>query len=114
MMKIVFLSFLAVSLLASCGYSARDVEAIGQVKRVVHNTPLICGDFIDVDISLGVMRGGVGSMSTQDILVNVNKEQEATLKKANESGALVKVTYDRQRFAICTGGRWATSVEVLK
>lgn len=110
--KIIAVTFLSMSL-ASCGYSGRDMEMIGQVKRVMHNTPIICSDFDDADISLGVMRGGVGSMSTQDVWVVVDKEQGKILKDAAASGALVKVTVDVKRFAFCTEDHFVTNVEVL-
>ena len=100
--------------LTSCGYSARDTEAVGQVKRVMNNTPMFCSDFIDVDLSLGVIRNGVGSVSTQDIWIVVSKSDAEILKKANEEGQLVKIVYDQQRFSWCTEGRIGTKVEVLK
>ena len=33
--------------LAACGYSSRDSELIGQVKKVVRNTPIICSEYED-------------------------------------------------------------------
>jgi len=100
--------------LTSCGYASRDTEAVGQVKRVMNNTPILCSDFIDVDLSLGVIRNGVGSVSNEDIWIVVSRPDAEILKKANEEGQLVKITYDQQRFAFCTQGRFATKVEVLK
>jgi hypothetical protein len=63
---------------------------------------MFCDDRIDADISLGVMRKGVGSMSTQDALVYVPSDADAKiLTAAAESGQLVKIKYDEQRFSLC-------------
>lgn len=102
-------------LLTACGYSSKGNEMVGQAKKVVHNTPIFCPDYTDVDISLGVLRGGVGSMSTQDVwAVITDKEQAAIFKQAVESGQLVKVEYDMKRFAFCTAERFVTKVELVK
>jgi len=113
--KILAVIAIAMSLTA-CGYQARDVEVVGQVKRVVHNTPMFCDNYIDIDLSLGVMRNGTGSMSTQDIYANViNPADLKILLRANETGELVKLTYDAKRVAFCTSsGRMITKVEIVK
>lgn len=99
----------------SCGRSSVGTEAVGQVKRIVQATPIICPNRTEADLSLGVMRNGVGSMSGQDIDVVVERPEDvAAFKTAAISGALVKVTYDRYRFSPCTEGRFATKVEVIK
>lgn len=111
------MKFLLIILLfiSGCGYSSRQNEAIGQVKKVVSNTPLICNDYNDVDISLGVMVKGVGSMSSQDMWFYVPNQNDINiLKKANESGKLVKFTYDTKRFRWCVDERQLTHVEILE
>ncbi len=109
------LLFLALATLTGCGYTSRDTEAVGQAKRIIRNTPILCSEFVELDLSLGVMRNGVGSMSSQDININLtDKDQIALAQKAVESGALVKVTYDKQRLNFCTEGRWATKVELVQ
>ena len=101
--------------LAACGYSSRDSELIGQVKKVVRNTPIICSEYEDADISLGVLRNGVGSMSTQDIWMYVpNREDLAKLKKAAETGALVKIKYDVYRMTFCVDEHVVRSVEEVR
>jgi len=106
---------LVLVLLAGCGYSSKDNEMVGQVKKVVKNTPIICPDFMDADISLGVMRGGSGSMSSEDVWgVITDKDQEKILREANETGALVKIRFDVKRFAVCTGDHIISSVEIVK
>ena len=112
-MKLFLIGIIAMTLTA-CGYSARDTEAVGQVKRVMNNTPMLCSDFIDVDLSLGVIRNGVGSVSNEDIWIVVSRPDAEILKKANEEGQLVKITYDQQRISFCNEGRIATKVEILK
>lgn len=101
--------------LCACGYSSRDNEMIGQVKKVVKNTPILCMDYDDADITLGVLRNGTGSMSTQDLWSYVqNEEQLSILKKANETGALVKITYDVKRWVWCVDDHFITKVELVK
>lgn len=101
-------------MMVGCGYSQRDVEVTGQVKRIVSNTPLICSDFMEVDLSLGIIRGGVGSMSTQDMEILINKEQADILKTTEDTGNLVKIKYDEQRINFCSDMRQATQVTILK
>ena len=114
-MRNLILSLTLISVLAGCGYQGVDMQAIGQVKTIMHDTPLICGNFTDFDLSLGVMRNGTGSMSTEDIWIVVQNDEDLELvKKAQESGALIKVTFDAQRFPICTDGRFAKKIELVK
>jgi len=84
------------------GYSSKNNELTGQVKYVEHVTPMFCEDRIEASISLGVMRKGVGSMSTHDAVVYVPSDTAVqVLTTAAESGQLVKVVYDEQRFSLC-------------
>lgn len=102
-------------LLNGCGYAGRGTQMIGQVKKVAHLTPLICNDYDSADISLGVMRNGVGSMSHEDNDVYIsNPDHLKLLKSANEDGMIVKITYDKRRLAFCVPERWVTAVEVLR
>ena len=101
--------------LVGCGYSQRDGEMIGQVKKVVRNTPLICSEFTSADISLGVIRGGIGSMSTQDVWVTIlEKSTEDFLRKASETGQLVKLRYDEKRFDICRPEKVVIKVNLVE
>jgi hypothetical protein len=114
-MKRVVLAVLSVLLVAGCGNSATDSELIGQVKKVNHQTPLICPNYYAADISLGVMRNGVGSMSTEDMWLYVeDKSLVDKLHAAQDAGQPVKVKYDTKRVQFCTEDHWLTSVEVLK
>lgn len=113
-MKSVFLVVLFL-VLASCGYSSKNSELIGQVKKVVLETPLICDDRMLVDISLGVIRNGVGSMSKEDVFLSVLTDNDLkTLKSANETGALVKITFDEKRVTLCLENKQITKVEIIK
>lgn len=102
--------------LAGCfGNSASDNTVIGQVKKVKHVTPLICADRFDVDVSLGVMRNGVGSMSTQDMWLTVSSpEQIAAFTAASDTGAPVEITYDTPRLAWCWQDEWAKAIKTIK
>lgn len=107
--------WLLVLSLTGCGWTSWDNVAIGQVKKAHHATPLICPNYDDVDISLGVIRNGVGSMSTQDIWFYVpNQSDFAILEKAAESGELVRITYGVKRFRICYEQETITHVELVK
>jgi hypothetical protein len=99
----------------TCGYTSRDNELIGQAKKIHHHTPIICPDFDDADISLGVMRNGVGSMSTQDMWLNVtNHADYDLLLKAIADGDIVKVRYDTYRATTCINENTITHVEIVK
>ena len=99
--------------LTACGWSSRNNELTGQVKRVQDETPIVCYDHWEVDISLGVMRNGIGSMSTQDIILYVPDRFVCILQAANKSGKVVKVTYDEKRVRWCAPDEMVTGVEVL-
>lgn len=68
------------------------------------------------DLSLGVMRAGSGSMSTQDIWFTIAGSATIDLnllKKAVETAAIVRVHYDNRRYAICTEDHILTSFEIV-
>jgi hypothetical protein len=107
---------LSMGLLASaCGYSSKDNELIGQVKKVKMATPIICPDFAETDVSLGIIRNGVGSMSSEDVWLFVEKDSDlALLKSASESGQPVKIKYNVQRVTFCVPNEQVSSVELVK
>ena len=113
MKKSSFLMTFAALALAGCGDSSTDGELVGQVKKVTHATPLICPDYYAVDVSMGVMRNGTGSMSTQDMWLTVRDVQAiGALQKMAADGSLVKIKYDTRRFAICTEHYILTAAEI--
>lgn len=88
----------AALVLSACGHTSMDNEMTGQAKKLTHETPLICPDYIAFDLSLGVMQNGTGSMSTQDIWFVVRNVQDfERLKAAVEAGKIVKVKYNELR-----------------
>lgn len=100
--------------LAGCGYSSVDNEAVGQPKRLHNQTPVICTPYTDVDVSLGVMRDGVGSMSTHDeVFLVPNEKDRLALEQAIQTGKLVKIRYNIWRVVWCVPEHTITSVEVL-
>src|ERR1700733_6406391 len=98
----------------ACGDTSTGNGMIGQAKKVAHNTPIFCENYDAFDLSLGVMENGTGSMSTQDIWLTVlDPTLLPTLKKAVQTGAIVKVTYDEWRFAPCKYNHVVRSVEIV-
>lgn len=88
--------------ISGCGYSATDSHLTGQVKSVTHNTPIICPDYDDVDLSLGIMRNGVGSMSTTEAVLTIARPEDVRfLEKAAQSGLPVTITYRFKRWTWC-------------
>jgi hypothetical protein len=69
-----------------------------------------------VDVSLGVMRNGIGSMSKEDAHYVVEDQQQIKfLKEAAENGRIVKFTFDEKRFVFCTDtDKFIKSVEYAK
>lgn len=87
----------------------------GQVKAIDHKTPIICGDYDELDLSLGVMRNGVGSMSSQDVPLYVTSADDVKkLKEALQSGKIVELTYDERRVTFCVPDRWVTGIKTLE
>lgn len=112
------LIFIAVIFVAGCGYTSVGNDGVCQPKKIHHNTPLICGNYDTVDISLGVMRDGVGSMSTHDMTLSFDprnqRENEAKLEQAIKAGKLVKLSYNDRRFSICQETEQVTDVEIIE
>lgn len=85
-----------------CGWSGRDITATGQVKKVMKITPwAFCPDYHVLDVSLGIMKNGVGSMSKEDIYLWIPENSVDELSKAAEDGALITFTYDVRRSSNC-------------
>jgi hypothetical protein len=101
-------------LLPACGYSHRDNELIGQPKSVESTTPLVCPEQHILHLSLGVMRNGVGSMSTQDILINIPTDTLAeALKSVVASGKIINAKTNEARFRWCNEEKELVSFEIL-
>lgn len=102
-------------MLASCGYSHRDNEVIGQPKSVESTTPMVCPDQHILHLSLGVMRHGVGSMSTEDIRINVpNDAMAGALQAVVKSGKLINAQTDEARLRWCNEEKELVAFTVLE
>lgn len=89
--------------LLACGDSSTNNTLTGQVKKLHHVTPIVCPNRVDVDVSMGVMRNGVGSMSTQDMWIVVSDTSFVPmLEDAVKTGALVDIEYNEARLLICS------------
>lgn len=97
-----------------CGYSQKDITGSGQIKKVGKISPFTCPDYYQVDISLGVMRNGVGSMSHQDITLAIDDKDVKAMKAAAETGAIVDFTYDTRRVSICVEDDRLVSFKVVE
>lgn len=116
--KVLFAAFLGYLLMGCWGYASVDNAGVCQPKKLHHVTPLICGDYDEVDISLGVMRDGVGSMSTHDMTLSFDPstqaDSEAKLKEAIQAGKLVNLSYNQLRFSWCRDEEQVTKVEIIE
>jgi len=106
---------LIVLTLSACGLSSAGNELEGQVKKVIRVTPIIRPDYVIADVSLGVLRNGVGSLSKEDVELYVADEHMVEmLQRAAKSGTPVTIGYDVQRVGIRRPDHWLTSVQVEK
>ena len=97
-----------------CGWSKKEVTGSGQVKKVGKVTPIFCPDYYVVDISLGVMRNGMGSMSTHDMNLFIEEKHVGTLRAIAEVGGIVDFTYDERRSSWCVDDQRLTSFKLQK
>ncbi len=105
---------LLVLFLIGCGYSHRNNDLIGQPKSVESTTPIVCPDQHILHLSLGVMRHGVGSMSTEDIMINIPDERLVpVLKSAVESGKLINARTNEKRMTWCNEPKELVSFEII-
>jgi len=97
---------------------ARDGELIGQAKKLTLVTPFwssICPEYYALDVSLGVMQNGTGSMSTQDVWFTIKNVQDLDLmRKAVENASIAKIKYDTRRLAACTETHYATGFQIVR
>ncbi len=115
MKYVLFMICLLALSLSGCGFSSTENEVSGQVKRVVHKTPYLCPNHYQADLSLGIMRNGVGSVSGKDLWLEVPNAGDVTvLKTAAEKGWLVKITYGVARFTFCREDHLVTKAEIIE
>lgn len=96
------------------GWRSLEVTGSGQVKKVGKETPIFCPDYYEVDISMGVMRNGVGSMSTHDMRLYLMEKDVEAMKEAAKTSAIVDFSYDTRRFAWCVTSDRMTSFKIQK
>lgn len=113
--RTIFSTILITCFTFGCGNSSVDNELVAQPKRMHNETPIICGDRVDVDLSMGFMKDGVGSMSTHDTTMLVgNYKHKEILDEAIQNNKLVKVRYDQRRVVMCGPDQIITNVEIIK
>lgn len=97
-----------------CGWSGMDITGSGQVKRVSKVSPMICPDYYAVDISLGVMRNGVGSVSKEDMILYLPDNMLIDMKRAAESSAIINFVYNERRSSNCVPDARLLSFKVVQ
>lgn len=98
-----------------CGYSHRDNDLVGQPKSVESTTPLLCPDQHILHMSLGVLRNGTGSMSTEDIRINiVDAHLVPALQLAISKGSLITARTNEARFRWCNEEKELVSFQVME
>jgi len=113
-MKMLLITLICLSLIG-CGYSSNNNKMVAQPKKIHHNTPILCHNYTELDVSLGVLRNGSGSMSTEDVLLTVNNDKDqVVLQRAIDDGKLVEIHYDEFRLALCVPEYQITSVEIIE
>lgn len=113
---VLMLLFLAASVIFGLNtFNAKDGELIGQAKKIITATPIVCPNYEALDVSLGVMQNGTGSMSTHDVWLTIKDVEDLKkMKEAVEKASIIKVHYDSRRIAICTEDLIATGFEVVQ
>jgi len=106
--------FVFVSGCEGCGYTSVDNKMTGQVKKIHHNTPIVCENYISADVSLGVMQNGVGSISSHDVQMTIEDQKVMlVMEKAASTGKLVEITFKERRVTVCIDGYIVTSAKLL-
>jgi hypothetical protein len=97
---------LAALALCGCGNSSVDGTLTGQVKKITNVTPMFCSPYTAVDVSMGVMRNGTGSMSVQDEWMTIGDRVDNVtiemLDRAARDGSIIDVTFNTRRLPFCT------------
>lgn len=110
-----YLMIMMILVLSGCGYSSMKNEMSAQIKKVVFNTPVLCNDYVTAHVLLGIMRGGVGSMSNEDLDVTVETKADINLlQDAVELGKIVKIEYKVKRWVWCVQDHIVTSASLVE
>ncbi len=104
-------------LASSCGYSSVENEAVGQVKKVMNRTPILCPNYKVADIIIGSQQALYiqnASGAAPHTMIVITSEQDKILREASEKGKTVKFTYDEKRLVFCTeSDHFMNSVEMI-
>lgn len=96
--------------------AARDGTLIGQAKKLTLVTPywsFVCPNYYALDVSLGIMQNGTGSISHEDMwLTVINVDDLSEMEVAVKKGSIVKVKYNTRRWFACTEEFYAIGFEV--
>lgn len=96
-----------------CGWSETEVTGAGQIKQVSKRSPsLFCPDYYMIDVSLGIMRNGSGSVSKEDINIFIEEKDVAELRSAAANSSIIEFTYNTRRFSNCVVNKRMTSFKV--
>jgi hypothetical protein len=107
--------FLALVSITGCGYSHRNNELVGQPKSIEQTTPILCPEQNILHMSLGVMRNGVGSMSTEDVMINIpDNSMVPLLKEVVKDGKLINAVTNQARMRWCNCEVELVSFQVIK
>jgi hypothetical protein len=102
-------------MLASCGYSHVNNELIGQPKSIEATTPIFCPNQNILHLSLGVMRNGVGSMSTEDVRISIPDDNLAIrLQPVVKAGKLINAQTNEARFRWCNEEKELVAFEIVE
>lgn len=96
------------------GWSEKEISGTGQVKRVGLQNNIVCPNYYEADISLGIMRNGVGSVSTHDMVFFIPDSMLKDFRTYSEKGSIVNFTYDVRRFDWCVNEFRLTSVKLAE
>jgi len=113
MKKVLFLIAVTLCLAGCLGNTSSENDLIGQVKKAQHATPILLPNYSQVDVSLGVVRNGVGSMSREDVWLYVEDQTDfKKLETAAQTGAVVHIHYNVARFRFYVPNDYVTGVEI--
>jgi hypothetical protein len=94
--------------------AAKDAESVGQIKAIRTATPVFCPNYTETNISLGAIVDGMGSMSKEDITLEVPSQALAEkLKESLNGSGLVKIRYDKRLVTFCVPKKLLKDVEVI-
>lgn len=114
MRHVLMVILLGLSGCEACGYTSLDNKMVGQVKKIHHNTPIVCPDYNSADVSLGVMQNGVGSISDHDVTMTVfDSGVLKIMEAAATTGKLVEITFKERRATMCINDYVATEARFL-